>query len=120
MNAVTHPPIHLLGRLRWCPACQIMAFVSNRAHPQASQASYEAANRAGLVVTGSPKTVIQKFKHIIDRTDPGYITFWARESKKPHEATMRGIELLGKDVIPELRKHQSALMTGKEVTPWPQ
>ena len=50
----------------------------------------------------------------------GYLTFWAREGKKPHEATMRGIELLGKEVIPALREHQSALITGKEVTPWPQ
>jgi alkanesulfonate monooxygenase SsuD/methylene tetrahydromethanopterin reductase-like flavin-dependent oxidoreductase (luciferase family) len=87
---------------------------------RASEGSYEAANRAGLVVTGSPKTLIQKFKHIIDRTDPGYLTFWAREGKKPHDATMRGIELLGKEVIPALREHQSALVTGQEVTPWPQ
>ena len=56
----------------------------------------------------------------LDRTDPGYLTFWAREGKKPHDATMRGIELLGKEVIPALREHQSALVTGKEVTPWPQ
>jgi alkanesulfonate monooxygenase SsuD/methylene tetrahydromethanopterin reductase-like flavin-dependent oxidoreductase (luciferase family) len=82
-----------------------------------SEGTYEAAIRAGLIVTGSPKTIIQKFKHIIDRTDPGYLTFWAREGKKPHEATMRGIELLGKEVIPALREHQSALVTGKEVTP---
>ena len=60
-----------------------------------SEGSYDGAIRAGLIVTGSPKTIIQKFKHIIDRTDPGYLTFWAREGKKPHEATMRGIELLG-------------------------
>src|SRR6202030_4054114 len=53
-------------------------------------------------------------------TDPGYLTFWAREGKKPHEATMRGIELLGKEVIPALREHRSSLATGKEVTPWPQ
>lgn len=86
---------------------------------QNSQGTYEAANKAGLIVTGSPKTIIQKFKHIIDRTDPGYLTFWAREGKKPHEATMRGIELLGKEVIPALREHRSALITGKEVTPWP-
>ncbi len=91
-----------------------------RRSARASEGSYEAANRAGLIVTGSPKTIIQKFKHIIDRTDPGYLTFWAREGKKPHEATMRGIELLGKEVIPALREHQSALVTGKEVTPWPQ
>ena len=37
-----------------------------------SEGSYDAALRAGLIVTGSPKTIIQKFKHIIDRTDPGY------------------------------------------------
>jgi len=87
---------------------------------RASEGTYEAANRAGLIVTGSPKTIIQKFKHIIDRTDPGYVTFWAREGKKPHDATMRGIELLGREVIPVLREHQSSLVTGKEVTPWPQ
>ncbi len=85
-----------------------------------SEGSYEAAVEAGLIVTGSPKTIIRKFKHIIDRTDPGYLTFWAREGKKPHEATLRGIELLGKEVIPALREHQSALVTGSEVTPWPQ
>jgi alkanesulfonate monooxygenase SsuD/methylene tetrahydromethanopterin reductase-like flavin-dependent oxidoreductase (luciferase family) len=84
-----------------------------------SEGSYEAATRAGLIVTGSPKTLIQKFKHIIDRTDPGYLTFWAREGKKPHAATMRGIELLGREVIPALREHVSALVTGKEPTPWP-
>jgi alkanesulfonate monooxygenase SsuD/methylene tetrahydromethanopterin reductase-like flavin-dependent oxidoreductase (luciferase family) len=87
---------------------------------RASEGTYEGANRAGLIVTGSPTTIIQKFKHIIDRTDPGYLTFWAREGKKPHEATMRGIELLGREVIPALREHQSALVTGREITPWPQ
>src|ERR1700738_5036155 len=85
-----------------------------------SEGSYDAATHAGLIVTGSPKTTIQKFKQIIDSTDPGYPTFWAREGKKPHKATMRGIELLGEEVIPALREHQSALMTGREVTPWPQ
>ncbi len=85
-----------------------------------SEGTYEAAVRGGLIVTGSPKTIIQKFKHIIDRTDPGYVAFWAREGKKPHDATMRGIELLGKEVIPVLREHKSALVTGREVTPWPQ
>ena len=87
---------------------------------RASEGTYEGANRAGLIVTGSPKTIIQKFKHIIDRADPGYLVFWAREGKKPHDATMRGIELLGREVIPALREHESALVTGKEVTPWPQ
>lgn len=87
---------------------------------RASEGSYDEAVRAGLIVTGSPKTIIQKFEHIIDRTDPGYLTFWAREGKKPHDATMRGIKLLGKEVIPALREHRSALVTGKEVTPWPQ
>ena len=76
-----------------------------------SEGSYDAAIRAGLIVTGSPKTIIQKFKHIVDRTDPGYLTFWAREGKKPHDATMRGIELLGQEVIPALREHRSALVT---------
>ena len=83
------------------------------------QGTYEGANEAGLILTGNPDTVIQKFKHIIDRTDPGYVAFWAREGKKPHDATMRGIELLGNEVIPALREHQSSLVTGKEVTPWP-
>ena len=30
------------------------------------------------------------------------------------------VELLGTEVIPALREHRSALVTGKEVTPWPQ
>jgi hypothetical protein len=65
-----------------------------------SEGNYEAVVRAGLILTGYP-------------------TFWAREGKKPrrddsrHRAARQGS-------IPTLREHQSALVTGKEVTPWPQ
>ena len=39
---------------------------------------------------------------------------WAALASALHDAK-RGIELLGKEVIPALREHQSALVTGKEV-----
>lgn len=84
------------------------------------ESSYDAANRTGIVVTGNPETVTTKLKHMIDRTDPSVMIFWDREGRMSHEATMRSIELIGKEVLPALRAHTSAIISGNEVTPWPQ
>src|SRR5258708_7779917 len=51
-----------------------------------SEGTYEAAIRAGLIVTGSPRTIIPKFKPIIHRTQPGHPTFLAPEGQKPADA----------------------------------
>lgn len=77
----------------------------------------------GIVVGGNglDKIAVEELgQSAFAHTDPGYLVFRAREGKKPHDATMRGIEILGKEVIPALREHESALVTGREVTPWPQ
>ena len=39
---------------------------------------------------------------------------------KPYHIALVPGDGIGKEVIPALREHRSALVTGKEVTPWPQ
>ena len=59
---------------------------------------------AGGFVVGTPKAVAQRLKEIIKRLGIGHLLFEAQYSALPHEETMRSIELLGKEVLPALRK----------------
>ena len=59
---------------------------------------------AGGFVVGTPKAVTQRLKEIIKRLGIGHLLFEAQYSALPHEETMRSIELLGKEVLPALRK----------------
>ena len=64
--------------------------------------SYQELQDADNVIVGSPKTVTEKLSRIIGRLNPGYLHIYGNEGDMPHEASMRSIELLGKEVIPAL------------------
>lgn len=72
-------------------------------------AQYDEANKILSMVTGSPKTVVEKLKQIVDRVDPAYMVFWAREGPMSHDAAARCIELLGQEVIPAIKEHKAQL-----------
>ena len=68
--------------------------------------SYQELQDADNVIVGSPKTVTEKLSRIIGRLNPGYLHIYGTEGDMPHEASMRSIELLGKEVIPALHSIQ--------------
>ena len=68
--------------------------------------SYQELQDADNVIVGSPKTVTEKLSRIIGRLNPGYLHIYGNEGDMPHEASMRSIELLGKEVIPALHEIQ--------------
>ena len=68
--------------------------------------SYQELQDADNVIVGSPKTVTEKLSRIIGRLNPGYLHIYGNEGDMPHEASMRSIELLGKEVIPALHDIQ--------------
>ena len=66
---------------------------------------YEQAQEIGQVITGAPDTVIKKLKKVIDVVDPAWLILWPREGPMSHDNAIRGMELLGKEVIPAIKEY---------------
>ena len=66
--------------------------------------SIDDLQEAGGFVVGTPKQVTQRLKEIIKRLGIGHLIFEAQYGGLPHDLTMRSIELMGKEVLPVLRK----------------
>ena len=55
-------------------------------------------------IVGTPKTVINKFRALLEEIRVGILLIWAHEGSVSHQAAMRNIELLGTEVLPALRE----------------
>ena len=75
--------------------------------PGGPSLDYEEAHATHQIVTGSPDTVIEKLKQIVDVVDPAYLVLWGREGPMSHKVAMRCIDLLGQEVIPAIKEYQS-------------
>jgi hypothetical protein len=51
--------------------------------------------------------VIRTLQHLIDIVDPGALIIWGWEGPMSHEVAVRGIDLLGQEVIPAIKACQS-------------
>ena len=74
---------------------------------------YDEAHATYQIVTGNPDTVIRKLQYLIDIADPGYLIIWGREGLMSHETAVRGIDLLGQEVIPAIKAYQADREKGR-------
>jgi alkanesulfonate monooxygenase SsuD/methylene tetrahydromethanopterin reductase-like flavin-dependent oxidoreductase (luciferase family) len=56
------------------------------------------------IITGTPKTVIPKVRHVLETLRPGHIFFWDGDGAMSHEDAMRSLRLMGEEVIPATRE----------------
>ena len=56
------------------------------------------------IITGTPKTVLPKIRHVLEYLRPGTICFWDGDGDMSHEDAMRSLRLMGSDVIPAVRE----------------
>jgi alkanesulfonate monooxygenase SsuD/methylene tetrahydromethanopterin reductase-like flavin-dependent oxidoreductase (luciferase family) len=66
--------------------------------------SYENQQEARVIIVGTPDSVIDKLKYMMENLNPGYLLIYGNEGPMKHEDSMRSIELLGKEVIPALKE----------------
>jgi alkanesulfonate monooxygenase SsuD/methylene tetrahydromethanopterin reductase-like flavin-dependent oxidoreductase (luciferase family) len=78
-----------------------------RITPGGPSLGYDEAHATYQIVTGNPATVIRKLKHLIDIADPAFLIIWGREGPMSHAVAVRGIDLLGQEVIPALKAYQA-------------
>src|SRR5262249_36740818 len=69
---------------------------------------YEGLHGNIQIVSGNPYTVVKKLQHIIDLVDPAYMTFWGREGLMSHDAAIRSIDLMTREVIPAVKAYRPA------------
>jgi alkanesulfonate monooxygenase SsuD/methylene tetrahydromethanopterin reductase-like flavin-dependent oxidoreductase (luciferase family) len=66
--------------------------------------TYEELQEGYHLVVGSPQTVLEKLSTMHERLGFGSLLLEAQAGAMPHAATMRSLELLGREVIPHLRQ----------------
>jgi alkanesulfonate monooxygenase SsuD/methylene tetrahydromethanopterin reductase-like flavin-dependent oxidoreductase (luciferase family) len=66
-------------------------------------ANYDNWHKQGQIVSGSPKTVVRKLRHILEVLRPGIFSFWL-DGPIPLEARRTCVRLIGQEVLPELRE----------------
>ena len=56
------------------------------------------------IISGTPKTVIPKIRHVLEYLRPGSVFFWDGDGAMTHEDQMRSLRLMGEEVIPAVRE----------------
>ena len=68
------------------------------------QGTYDEQLERYTIITGTPKTVIPKIRHVLEYLRPGTIFFWDGDGAMSHEDQMRSLKLFGEEVIPAVRE----------------
>ena len=66
--------------------------------------SYEEQVSDYTIITGTPKTVLPKIRHVLEYLRPGSIFFWDGDGSMTHEDTMRSLRLKGEEVLPAVHE----------------
>jgi alkanesulfonate monooxygenase SsuD/methylene tetrahydromethanopterin reductase-like flavin-dependent oxidoreductase (luciferase family) len=66
--------------------------------------SYEDLVNDYSIISGTPKTVLPKIRHVLEYLRPGSIFFWDGDGAMTHEDQMRSLRLMGEEVIPAVRE----------------
>ena len=66
--------------------------------------TYENQTAKYSIVSGTPKTVIPKVRHVLEYLRPGSVFFWDGDGSMDHEDSMRSLRLMGEEVIPAVRE----------------
>jgi alkanesulfonate monooxygenase SsuD/methylene tetrahydromethanopterin reductase-like flavin-dependent oxidoreductase (luciferase family) len=91
----------------WAPpgyVSRVAALMTSKRRPRPlNELTYQELQDAYHLIVGSPDTVIRKLRHIKERLGIGALLLEAQAGQMSHQATMRSIELLGREVIPALK-----------------
>lgn len=89
-----------------------IAKAANTAPTGSGKPPYEEQLRTQEIVAGSPDTVIEQLRGILETCRPSILMLWGNDGKVSHADSKRCIELLGREVLPALREIGSELGLG--------
>jgi alkanesulfonate monooxygenase SsuD/methylene tetrahydromethanopterin reductase-like flavin-dependent oxidoreductase (luciferase family) len=56
------------------------------------------------IISGTPKMVLPKIRHVLEYLRPGSIFFWDGDGAMTHEDQMRSLRLMGEEILPAVRQ----------------
>jgi alkanesulfonate monooxygenase SsuD/methylene tetrahydromethanopterin reductase-like flavin-dependent oxidoreductase (luciferase family) len=59
---------------------------------------------SGAIITGTPKSVIPKIRHVLEYIRPGSIFLWDGDGSMTHDDAMRSLRLMGEEVLPAVKE----------------
>lgn len=65
---------------------------------------YEGLVRDKLLIVGTPDSVVPTVRSILELLRPGNFLIWSGDGAMTHDESMRGIRLMGTEVLPRLRE----------------
>ena len=65
-----------------------------------SNRPYEDQTADYTIISGTPKTVLPKIRHVLEYLRPGSVFFWDGDGAMTHDDQMRSLRLMGEEVIP--------------------
>ena len=86
----------LTSRRRLLPT---QASVTTARGGSSSGRPYEEQIADYTIISGTPKTVIPKIRHVLEYLRPGSVCFWDGDGAMTHEDQMRSLRLMGEEVI---------------------
>ncbi len=84
-------------------------FAVGRAVNPRGNPTFEDQLASTMIIAGTPKTVIEKLKWLIEQTRPGIMAFWGNDGVIPAEERRTCIRLLCGEVMPAIREHGKSL-----------
>jgi alkanesulfonate monooxygenase SsuD/methylene tetrahydromethanopterin reductase-like flavin-dependent oxidoreductase (luciferase family) len=66
--------------------------------------TYKEQSEKYSIISGTPKTVLPRIRHVLEYLRPGTIFFWDGDGAMSHEDSMRSLRLMGEEVIPAVRE----------------
>ncbi len=66
--------------------------------------AYEEQIKDYQIISGTPKTVLPKIRHVLEYLRPGSIFLWDGDGAMSHDDAMRSLRLMGEEVIPAVRE----------------
>lgn len=90
------------------PTSQVFAAAASRGRAAQTAADYNGTYQDQIdkmaIITGTPKTVIPKVRHVLEYLRPGSIFFWDGDGAMDHDDAMRSLRLMGEELIPAVRE----------------
>ena len=66
--------------------------------------AYEQQIEDYTIISGTPKTVVPRIRHVLEYLRPGSIFFWDGDGAMTHDDAMRSLRLMGEEVIPAVHE----------------
>jgi alkanesulfonate monooxygenase SsuD/methylene tetrahydromethanopterin reductase-like flavin-dependent oxidoreductase (luciferase family) len=83
---------------------QFVEFAVGRKKNPRGNPTFEQQRDEGMIMCGTPKQVLPKIRNLLEQTRPGILSVWGNDGTVSQKDSLRCIELLGKEVFPQVRE----------------